>query len=98
MDRLNLYNHILLNEGAYFFKSGREPITDRKMKQVFVEVLEGLCYKILTRIVRQKELITSENGKTFKPRNSVIQLVWLLNGLISTCKQADFNCRLLCKK
>ena len=64
MDRLNLYNHILLNEGAYFFRSGREPITDRKMKQVFDEVLEGLSYKILTRIVRQKELITSENGET----------------------------------
>lgn len=64
MDRLNLYNHILLNEGAYFFKSGREPITDRKMKQVFDEVLEGLSYKILTRIVRQKELITSGNGET----------------------------------
>lgn len=98
MDRLNLYNHILLNEGAYFFRSGREPIMDRKMKQVFDEVLEGLSYKILTRIVRQKELISSENGETFKQRNSVIQLVWLLNGFISTCKQADFNCRIFCKK
>lgn len=34
----------------------------------------------------------------FKQRNSVIQLAWLLNGFISTCKQADLNCIIYCTK
>ena len=87
MDRLNLYNHILLNEEAYFFRSGMGPITDRKMKQVFDEVLEGLIYKIFTRIVCQKELITSENGET---QTLCSLLITLCHSSIPNVTRMDF--------
>lgn len=57
MDRFDLYNHILLNEGAYFFKVGAKAITDRFIREVFMDVKEGGEYKPLTNIVRQPEAI-----------------------------------------
>lgn len=39
-----------------------------------------------------------KRDEPFKQRNSVVQLAWLLNGFISTCKEADLNCRIFCKK
>ena len=38
------------------------------------------------------------NGDDFKQKNSVIQLAWLLSGFISSCKDADLNCRIFCLK
>lgn len=38
-----------------------------------------------------------KRNENFKQRNSVIQLVWLLSGFISTCKEADLNCRIFCR-
>lgn len=39
-----------------------------------------------------------KKGQSFKQKNSVVQLAWLLSGFISTCKEADINCRIFCKK
>lgn len=33
----------------------------------------------------------------FQQKNSVVQLAWILNGFISTCKEADLNCKIYCK-
>lgn len=41
MDRLDLYHHLLLNEGAYFYKVGIRAITKKYIKEVFSDVLEG---------------------------------------------------------
>lgn len=37
-----------------------------------------------------------KKGIDFTQKNYVIQMVWLLNELISSCKEADMNCRILC--
>lgn len=39
-----------------------------------------------------------KNGQPFKQKNYVVQLAWLLSGFISTCKDADINCRIFCKE
>lgn len=38
-----------------------------------------------------------KNEQPFKQKNYVVQLAWLLSGFISTCKEADINCRIFCK-
>ena len=38
-----------------------------------------------------------KNNQPLKQKNNVVQLVWLLSGFISTCKEADLNCRIFCK-
>lgn len=38
-----------------------------------------------------------KNRENFKQKNSVVQMVWLLNGFINTCKEADLHCRIFCK-
>lgn len=40
MDRLDLYQHLLLNEGAYYFKLGAKNITKTYIKDVFSDVVE----------------------------------------------------------
>ena len=40
MARLDLYHHLLLNEGAYFFKLGPKAITKTYIKDVFSDVVE----------------------------------------------------------
>lgn len=57
-----------------------------------------LAVNFLSKESLKKAFDKLKRGETFKQRNSVIQLVWLLNGFVSTCKQADFNCRIFCKK
>lgn len=37
------------------------------------------------------------NNQPCQQKNSVVQLAWLLSGFISTCKEADINCRIFCK-
>lgn len=37
------------------------------------------------------------NNEEFMQKNYVIQLVWLLSGFISACKDADLNCRIFCR-
>lgn len=37
-------------------------------------------------------------NESFSQKNYVIQLIWLLNDLISACKEADMNCRIFCKE
>ena len=53
----DLYDHILLNEGAYFFKVGEKAITNKGIKEVFDDVKEGGEYTPLTNIVRKTERI-----------------------------------------
>lgn len=38
-----------------------------------------------------------KNNQPLKQKNNVVQLAWLLSGFISTCKEADLNCRIFCK-
>lgn len=38
-----------------------------------------------------------KKNQPFKQKNNVVQLAWLLSGFISTCKEADLNCRIFCK-
>lgn len=39
-----------------------------------------------------------KNDQPFQQKNYVVQLTWLLSGFISTCKDANINCRIFCKK
>lgn len=55
MDRHDLYNHLFLNEGAYFFKIGLKKITNKYIKEIFGDVLEGGVFNTLTKIVRKVE-------------------------------------------
>lgn len=57
MDRLDLYHHIILNEGAYFYHVGLKRITNQRIEDVFSEVREGGKYNTLTKIVRKPETI-----------------------------------------
>lgn len=36
------------------------------------------------------------NGQTFRQKNYTVQLIWLLNAFISTCKDADLHCKIYC--
>ena len=38
-----------------------------------------------------------KNNQPLQQRNNVVQLAWLLSGFISTCKEADLNCRIFCR-
>lgn len=35
-------------------------------------------------------------GQTFRQKNYTVQLIWLLNAFISTCKDADLHCKIYC--
>lgn len=39
-----------------------------------------------------------KNDESFKQKNSVAQMIWLLSAFISACKDADMHCRILCKE
>lgn len=71
MDRLDLYHHLLLNEGAYFYKVGIRAITKKYIKEVFSDVLEGGCYNTLTKIVRQSEHV-EVGAEAFQARCSLL--------------------------
>lgn len=57
MDRFDLYHHILLNEGAYFYKIGTNAITVKCINDVFSDVMQGDGFATLAKIVRQAENI-----------------------------------------
>lgn len=40
IDKYNLYDHILLNEGAYFFKRGNASISKVSIEELFSSVAE----------------------------------------------------------
>lgn len=35
-------------------------------------------------------------GQPFRQKNYAVQLIWLLNAFISTCKDADLHCKIYC--
>lgn len=35
-------------------------------------------------------------GRPFRQKNYTVQLIWLLNAFISTCKDADLHCKIYC--
>lgn len=37
-------------------------------------------------------------GENFAQKNVVVQLVWILNGFISNCKDADMHCKIFCRE
>ena len=57
MDRLDLYHHLSLNEGAYFYKKGIIRIINKYIKEVFDDVLEGGDFNLFTKIVRNSEYV-----------------------------------------
>ena len=61
-DKLNLSEHLALNEGAYFFRKGDYVIDKKTIKNVFNEVLEDIKYDVLTTICR-KEFVLREDRK-----------------------------------
>lgn len=61
-DKLNLSEHLALNEGAYFFRKGDYVIDKKTIKDVFNEILEDIKYDVLTTICR-KEFVLREDRK-----------------------------------
>lgn len=57
-----------------------------------------LAVNFLSKTTLKNAFDKLKRDESFKQRNSVVQLIWLLNGFISTCKEADLNCRIFCKK
>lgn len=42
-------------------------------------------------------LMNLKNNISFKQRNSTIQLLWLINSFISSCKDAGLHCKIFCQ-
>lgn len=55
IDKYNLYDHILLNEGAYFFKRGNASISKVSIEELFSSVAEEQV--VLARKVRVRETV-----------------------------------------
>lgn len=55
IDKYNLYDHILLNEGAYFFKRGNASISKVSIEELFSSVAKELV--VLARKVRVRETV-----------------------------------------
>lgn len=62
-DKLDLYSHIILNEGAYFYKKGLAQIDKRAIDSVFGNVLEGIKYNLLTVVKKREEFLGLEHTK-----------------------------------
>lgn len=62
MEELNLYNHLQLNEGAYFYELGVKTITKKAIKDLFSDVLEGLDFVTLYKTIKQEENV-GKDGK-----------------------------------
>jgi hypothetical protein len=45
----------------------------------------------------QSALSNLKNNISFKQRNSTVQLLWLINSFISSCKDAGLHCRIFCQ-
>lgn len=54
---MNLSNHLVLNEGAYFHKKGAVKIGKGKIQEVFDSVLTGIEYNLFTKVIRNKEIV-----------------------------------------
>lgn len=54
-DKLHLYDHITLNEGAYFYKKGEVVIDNKAIDNVFNTVLKDVKFKVWTVIKRREE-------------------------------------------
>lgn len=39
-----------------------------------------------------------KHNETFGQRNTVIQMVWILNAFITNCKEADLHCKIYCRE
>lgn len=55
IDKYNLYDHILLNEGAYFFKRGNASISKVSIEELFSSVAKEQV--VLARKVRVRETV-----------------------------------------
>ena len=55
IDKYNLYDHILLNEGAYFFKRGNASISKVSIEELFSSVAKEQV--VLARKVRVREAV-----------------------------------------
>ena len=48
LDKLDLCNHLMLNEGAYFFKKGDYVIDNKIVEDVFCNILKNVEYELIT--------------------------------------------------
>lgn len=44
-----------------------------------------------------KAIDSLENNNELKQKHSLIQMLWMLNGFISICKEKDLHCRIFCR-
>ena len=56
-DKWHLCNHLILNEGAYFYKNNGIKIENKKIQEVFDSVLTDIEYELLTKVYRKKETV-----------------------------------------
>lgn len=62
IDRYSLYDHLALNEGAYFYLRGDAMINNKAITRLFDEVLDGVMYRKITYIIRKREQIGLEES------------------------------------
>lgn len=56
-DKWDLCSHLILNEGAYFYKKNGLEIENGIIKDLFDSVLTDIEYELLTKICRKKEIV-----------------------------------------
>lgn len=85
----------------------------QKCRKGNVDDIEGKYLKLMSNPNKKREVCLAvnflskqslatafyniKNHIPFQQKNSVVQLAWILNGFISTCKEADLNCKIYCK-
>ena len=60
-DKLDLIDHLLLNEGAYFYKTEKQ-LTKEAIKKIFTDVLDGIECKVLTKVYKNENTSSAETG------------------------------------
>ena len=85
----------------------------QKCRKGNVDDIEGKYLKLMSNPNKKREVCLAvnflskqslatafyniKNHIPFQQKNSVVQLAWILNGFISTSKEADLNCKIYCK-
>ena len=85
------------------------PIMRKGTAEAFVNAFKELRVKpnrvkeicLAVNFISQSELKEAfkkmKEGQPFRQKNTIIQMVWLLNAFISSCKEADLHCKIYCK-
>ena len=60
-DKLHLCDHLVLNEGAYFYKKNELEVGKDRIQEVFNSVLTEIEYELFTKICRKREIVNVPN-------------------------------------